>query len=220
MLISEIHLVFVPLRDLRVEDIKNLRYSDMADKLKDLALKAYDTHEEEIVKSFNTVMDDYSPETPRQKAFSDDNILRTIEKDVLLQIIDSKWIDHLNNIDMLKDSIGLVAYGQKDPLIEYKKEAFDLFNSMMSQIQSETVRHIFRARFGVQVEENQIPHYPYEENQEVETELTKALKTSKSNAVEEFDDKPFVRNDAKVGRNDLCPCGSGKKYKQCCGKKG
>ena len=69
----------------------------------------------------------------------------------MLGIIDAKWTDHLNNIDTLRDGIGLVAYGQKDPLIEYKKEAFNLFNSMMSDIQSETVRHIMRARFGIQI---------------------------------------------------------------------
>ena len=69
----------------------------------------------------------------------------------MLQVVDAKWIDHLGNIDMLKDSIGLVAYGQKDPLIEYKKEAYNLFNALMAEIQSETVRHLFRAKFGVQV---------------------------------------------------------------------
>ena len=73
----------------------------------------------------------------------------------LLQVVDAKWIDHLGNIDMLKDSIGLVAYGQKDPLIEYKKEAYNYFNSLMAEIQSETVQHLFRARFGVQVVESQ-----------------------------------------------------------------
>ena len=78
-------------------------------------------------------------------------LLRNIERDILLQVVDAKWIDHLGNIDMLKDSIGLVAYGQKDPLIEYKKEAYNLFNGLMAEIQSETVQHLFRAKFGVQV---------------------------------------------------------------------
>ena len=79
------------------------------------------------------------------------SIMRNIEKDVLLRVVDNKWIDHLHNIDMLRDGIGLRAYGQKDPLIEYKKEAYDLFNRMMSEIQSETVKHLFRTKFGVQV---------------------------------------------------------------------
>ena len=98
----------------------------------------------------------YGNDFRKQEAFTSDNILRNIEKDILLQVVDAKWIDHLGNIDMLKDSIGLVAYGQKDPLIEYKKEAYNLFNALMAEIQSETVQHLFRARFGVQIyaEEN------------------------------------------------------------------
>ena len=86
-----------------------------------------------------------------QEAYKEDNIVRHLERDILLQVVDAKWIDHLGNIDMLKDSIGLVAYGQKDPLIEYKKGAYDLFNSLMAEIQSETVQHLFRAKFGIQV---------------------------------------------------------------------
>ena len=71
-----------------------------------------------------------------------------------MKVVDSKWIDHLHNIDMLREGIGLRAYGQKDPLIEYKKEAYDLFNKMMYEIQSETVKHLFRTRFGVQIVNN------------------------------------------------------------------
>ena len=101
-------------------------------------------------------------------------------------------------------------------MIEYKKEAFNLFNEMMGEIQSETVRHIFRAKFGVQIVQNE-PVMP-DHNENIETELTRALKTSKSNHEEEQDSAPFVRPDKKIGRNELCPCGSGKKFKQCCGK--
>ena len=77
--------------------------------------------------------------------------MRQLEKDVLLQVVDNKWIDHLHNIDMLREGIGLRAYGQKDPLLEYKREAYDLFNKMMYEIQSDTVKHLFRTRFGIQV---------------------------------------------------------------------
>ena len=70
---------------------------------------------------------------------------------MLLKVVDNKWIDHLHNIDMLREGIGLRAYGQKDPLIEYKREAYDLFNKMMYEIQSDTVKHLFRTRFGVQI---------------------------------------------------------------------
>ncbi len=217
MLMSEIHLVFVQLQSLTINDIRNLRFGDMSQKLKKLVSEAYQNHELEVINNFNQVIQKYAPNEPLQVAFSDDNVVRNVERDILLRVIDAKWIDHLNNIDVLKDSIGLVAYGQKDPLIEYKKEAFNLFNSLMSDIQSETVRHVFRARFGVQLLEDaeQNPQIP--QHQEVETELTKALKTSKSNMEEELDNLP-VRNDNKIGRNDQCPCGSGKKYKHCCGK--
>ena len=76
--------------------------------------------------------------------------MRSLERDILLRVVDNQWIDHLHNIDMLKDGIGLRAYGQKDPLIEYKKEAYDLFNKMMFEIQSNTVKYLFRAKFGIQ----------------------------------------------------------------------
>lgn len=191
----------------------------MSDYLKNLVNGAYRDMEESSVESFNDVMQRYgSPDTPKQEAFSDNNVMRTLERDILLQVIDSKWIDHLNNIDALKDSIGLVAYGQKDPLIEYKKEAFNLFNAMMSDIQSETVRHLFRARFGIQIlDENQnaLEDIPFvDEDFEPETELTRALKNSTPNYVDEQPQEDMP----KVGRNDQCPCGSGLKYKKCCGK--
>ncbi len=158
-----------------------------------------------------------------------------------MQVIDAKWIDHLANIDDLKDGIGLVAYGQKDPLLEYKKGAFNLFNSMMSDIQSETVRHLMRTKFGVQIvnPENEevadlaLSDMPIQQagqflgqNREIETELTKALKNSVNNESEiqdnidgiESEKSSPVVNDDKIGRNDKCPCGSGQKYKNCCGK--
>ena len=74
----------------------------------------------------------------------------SLERDILLRVVDNKWIDHLHNIDMLKEGIGLRAYGQKDPLIEYKKEAYDLYNTMMHEVQGETVKYLFRTKFGVQ----------------------------------------------------------------------
>ena len=135
--------------------------------------------------------------------------MRTIERDVMLRTVDNKWIDHLRNIDMLRDGIGLRAYGQKDPLIEYKKEAYDLFNNMMHEIQGEVVKHIFRTKFGVQV---------INPNDTIETDLSRAAENfDSSEEDEEIEVKP-VRNDNKIGRNDPCPCGSGKKYKHCCGK--
>ena len=96
-------------------------------------------------------MEEYGISPDKQEPFTEGNVVRQLEKDILLKVVDNKWIDHLHNIDMLRDGIGLRAYGQKDPLIEYKREAYDLFNKMMYEIQSETVKHLFRTRFGVQV---------------------------------------------------------------------
>ena len=155
MLIKEFVSIFPQTKDkIKPEDIKDLRASEILDKLKVLSDEAYKEFEIETVNSFNEVMSKYYGENyVIQEPFRDDNIVRNVEKDILLQVVDAKWIDHLGNIDMLKDSIGLVAYGQKDPLIEYKKEAYNYFNALMGEIQSETVQHLFRAKFGVQVVE-------------------------------------------------------------------
>ncbi len=151
LLTTEIHTVFPQLSEkINSADIKKLRYPDVLELLKKSAIDAYREHEKTTLETFNEVMSRYGQIDEPQIPFSDDNMLRHIERDILLRVVDQKWIDHLNNIDDLKDSIGLVAYGQKDPLLEYKKKAFDYFNQMMFDIQSETVKHIFRVRFGVQ----------------------------------------------------------------------
>ena len=153
MLVKEFISVFPQLKDkVKVEDIKDLRALEILSKLKEMALNCYKQFEIDTINDFNSVMTKYygADFTP-QEPFKDDNIIRQVERDILLQVVDAKWIDHLGNIDMLKDSIGLVAYGQKDPLIEYKKEAYNLFNALMAEIQSETVSHLFRARFGLQI---------------------------------------------------------------------
>ena len=149
-LVKELHSNIPQLSYISVDDIKALRFNRIYESLRDAAIKAYKEHEEEIVGFYNSIMEQYDPETPRQELFVDDNIMRSLERDVLLRVVDNQWIDHLHNIDMLKEGIGLRAYGQKDPLIEYKKEAYDLFNKMMAEIQSNTVRYVFRAKFGVQ----------------------------------------------------------------------
>ena len=153
MFVKEFVSVFPQLKDkIKVEDIKDLRAYEISLKLKELATACYKQFEIDTIDNFNQVMEKYyGDDFVRQEPFKGDNIVRHIERDILLQVVDAKWIDHLGNIDMLKDSIGLVAYGQKDPLIEYKKEAYNLFNALMAEIQSETVRHLFRAKFGVQV---------------------------------------------------------------------
>ena len=150
-MIKELHSYIPQLSHFEVSDIQNMRFEPMYEKVKDFALQAYRDHETEIIKFYNDVISQYEPNYIPQEPFSDNNVMRDLEKDILLRVVDNKWIDHLHNIDMLRDGIGLRAYGQKDPLIEYKREAYDLFNNMMFEIQKDTVRHLFRTKFGVQI---------------------------------------------------------------------
>lgn len=150
-LIKELHSIVPQLSGIQVADIQNLRFEPIFDKLKTLALDAYKQHEVEVINFYNSVISQYDAEAPLQEVFSENNIIRNLEKDILLRVVDNKWIDHLHNIDMLREGIGLRAYGQKDPLIEYKREAYDLFNKMMYEIQGDTVKHLFRTKFGIQV---------------------------------------------------------------------
>ncbi len=150
-MIRELHSIVPQLSSFEVSDIQNMRFMPMFNKIKDFVVEAYRAHEIEIINFYNQVIQDYGADYDLQQPFASNNVVRQLEKDVLLKVVDSKWIDHLHNIDMLRDGIGLRAYGQKDPLIEYKKEAYDLFNRMMYEIQSDTVKHLFRTRFGIQV---------------------------------------------------------------------
>lgn len=209
-MVKELHSTIPQLSSVEVADVQGLKYDAIYDKIEQLAKNAYQEHESEIIKFYNEIIVKYEETPTLQEAFSSTNVMRNIEKDVLLKVIDNKWIDHLHNIDMLRDGIGLRAYGQKDPLIEYKKEAYDLFNKMMYEIQGETVKHIFRTKFGVQIVNMQ-------DEEVIETELAKAAEQfHPSEEVEEAIRQPIHHE--KIGRNDPCPCGSGKKYKQCCGK--
>lgn len=133
------------------EDVAGLGYEHVKEKVHDVFLDAYKSHEIKTVEFYNDVVSKYDESYDPQVPFEKDNVMRNIERDILLKVIDNKWIDHLHNIDMLREGIGLRAYGQKDPLIEYKKEAYDLFNNMMYEIRSETVKHLFRSKFGIRI---------------------------------------------------------------------
>ena len=149
-MVKELHSIIPQLDYIKVDDIKKMRYDDMYDRLKEAMLNAYRDHEKEVITFYNDVMKEYNQDRAPEELYADDNVMRHIEKDILLRVVDNKWIDHLHNIDMLRDGIGLRAYGQKDPLIEYKREAYDLFNTMMHEIQGDTVKYLFRTKFGVQ----------------------------------------------------------------------
>lgn len=118
----------------------------------------------------------------------------------MLRVVDEKWMDHLDAMDELRQGIGLRAYGQRDPLVEYKFEAYEMFNEMISDIQADILRYALRVSIVEQ------PQTPQVQNL-VENRYTE-------------DDTPRqpVRVENRTGRNDPCPCGSGKKYKKCCGK--
>ena len=131
--------------------------------------------------------------------------MRELEKVIMLKIVDQKWMEHLDNMDMLREGIGLRAYGQKDPLTEYKFEAFDMFSAMQEAIQDDIVRYIYKMSFVTQPQ--------------LDDRLVDAQANYVSEPGVEHDDKkkPIVKKQ-DVGRNDNCPCGSGSKYKNCCGK--
>ena len=149
-MVRELHSIVPQLDYIKVEDIKEKRYSEIYDRLREGMLNAYRDHEAEIINFYNDIMEQYEQEYTKQELYADNNVMRGLERDVLLRVVDNKWIDHLHNIDMLRDGIGLRAYGQKDPLIEYKREAYDMYNTMMHEVQGETVRYLFRTKFGVQ----------------------------------------------------------------------
>ncbi len=125
--------------------------------------------------------------------------MRELERVILLKVVDSKWMDHIDAMDQLRNGINLRAYGQHDPVIEYKFEGFNMFEEMIGAIREETIKYLFHARIGAPPEREQV-----------------AKPTNAGFAGEEMP-KKTVRKAEKIGRNDPCPCGSGKKYKKCCG---
>jgi preprotein translocase subunit SecA len=135
-------------------------------------------------------------------------MMRFLERRIILDIVDSQWKDHLLSLDHLKEGIGLRGYGQKDPLVEFKKEAFTLFEDMMERIDTESVRFLFLMQ----------PARPEQEAREIEERHRRQQQQIQFSTGPAQAEKPKqVRAGAKVGRNDPCPCGSGKKYKKCHG---
>ncbi|HEY8911422.1 MAG TPA: preprotein translocase subunit SecA [Desulfosporosinus sp.] len=125
-------------------------------------------------------------------------LMREIERAVMLQVVDSKWMDHLDAMDMLREGIGLRAYGQKDPLVEYRREGFEMFQAMIDSIQDDIIRYVMRV------------------TPQVREEVSEQPRNVTENLYEGEPNEPVLSGD-QIGRNDLCSCGSGKKYKKCCG---
>ena len=127
--------------------------------------------------------------------------MREIERIIILKMVDRHWMDHIDNMDKMRQGISLRAYAQRDPLVEYKFLSYDMFDEMSNNIQLDTVKGLFNVRIEMQIE-----------REEVEKE------TFTNSGAENENIKQPIKNENKIGRNDLCPCGSGKKYKHCCGK--
>ena len=137
----------------------------------------------------------------RASQMEDPEMIRELERVVLLKVIDRKWMDHIDNMEILREGIGLTAYGQRNPLVEYKMAGFDMFDEMIQHINEDTVRLLYHAQLAEPAQRE---------------EVAKPVATNKQ---DDSLPKTKTRSEKKVYPNDPCPCGSGKKYKQCCGRK-
>ena len=173
-------LPIIPIEPLTTEKVKGKRKEEVKHLLKEEAVKLYEAKEAEF------------PEAEQ---------LRELERVVLLKSIDSKWMDHIDDMEILRQGIGLVGYGQRDPVVEYKMSAYEMFNNMISSIQEDTVRMLYHVHVEQKIEREQV------------------AKVTGTNKDDSSVKKPVQRKEDKVYPNDPCPCGSGKKYKQCCGRK-
>jgi preprotein translocase subunit SecA len=165
--------------EVKAEKASGIKKNELKHMLKEAAVKFYEGKEAE---------------------FPEAETLRELERVVLLKIIDKKWMDHIDDMDQLRQGIGLQAYGQRDPLVEYKLNGYEMFDSMTANIREDTIRLLMHVRIEQKVEREQV---------------AKVTGTNKDDSVAKG---PVRRENAKVYPNDPCPCGSGKKYKQCHGK--
>ena len=170
----------VPLQPVTAERVKKPKKNSLKQQLKEEAVKMYETKEAE---------------------FPNSEAIRELERVILLKVIDRKWMDHIDDMEQLRQGIGLQAYGQRDPLVEYKTRGYKMFDELIQNIKEETVRLLFHIRVEQKVEREQV---------------AKVTGTNKDDSAPRG---PVKRENAKIYPNDPCPCGSGKKYKQCCGRK-
>ena len=177
---NSVLLPTIPLKALTKEDVKGKKKKQVEQELKEAAVKLYEEKEAEF------------PEAEQ---------LRELERVILLKVIDQKWMDHIDDMDQLRQGIGLQAYGQRDPRVEYKMQAYEMFDNMINNIQETTVRLLYHVRIEQKVEREQV------------------AQVTGTNKDESGPKKPIQREENKIYPNDPCPCGSGKKYKQCCGRK-
>ncbi|MBR3601517.1 MAG: preprotein translocase subunit SecA [Lachnospiraceae bacterium] len=178
--LNHLLLPVIPLEKIRKADVENLKKNSLKQTLKEKAVKLYEAKEAE---------------------FPEAEAIRELERVILLKVIDRKWMDHIDDMDQLRQGISLQAYGQRDPLVEYKMSGYDMFDSMTANIQEDTVKLLLHVKVEQKVEREQV---------------AKVTGTNKDDSLAKT---PVKRAETKVYPNDPCPCGSGKKYKQCCGRK-
>ena len=177
--LNTVLLPIIPLKVINSDRVKGMKKNQLKQELKEEAIKLYEMKEAEF------------PEAEQ---------MRELERVVLLKVIDRKWMDHIDDMEQLRQGVGLAAYGQRDPKVEYKMSAFEMFDAMTSSIQQDTIRLLYHVRIEQKVEREQV---------------AQVTGTNKDESVK----GPVRRAEGKVYPNDPCPCGSGKKYKQCCGRK-
>ena len=178
--LNQLLLPIIPLEPITEETIADIKNNkELKHLLKEKAVKLYEAKETEF---------------PEPEQF------RELERVVLLKVIDQKWMDHIDDMDQLRQGIGLQAYGQRDPLVEYKMAGFDMFDEMTANIQEDTIRLLYHVKIEQKVEREQV------------------AKVTGTNKDDSTPAEPKKRAAAKIYPNDPCPCGSGKKYKQCCGR--
>ena len=170
----------IPLQPLTPERVKKPKKTSLKQQLKEEAVTLYEAKEDE---------------------FPEPEAIRELERVVLLKVIDRKWMDHIDDMEQLRQGVGLQAYGQRDPLVEYKMSGYEMFDEMTQNIREETVRLLFHIKIEQKVEREQ------------------QAKITGTNKDDSLPKGPVKRENAKVYPNDPCPCGSGKKYKNCCGRK-
>jgi preprotein translocase subunit SecA len=178
--LNSLLLPTIPLEPVTAERVQKGRKNSLKQQLKEEAVKLYEAKEAE---------------------FPEPEAIRELERVVLLKVIDRKWMDHIDDMEQLRQGIGLQAYGQRDPLVEYKMSGYEMFDEMTQNIKEETVRLLLHIKVEQKVEREQV---------------AKVTGTNKDDSAAKA---PKKRENAKIYPNDPCPCGSGKKYKQCCGRR-
>ena len=186
-LITDAEGIYAPKGRMKLEELEDMSRDELQDFLNQVAEESY---------------------TQREQLFGQDN-MRELEKIIMLRVVDNRWMEHLDRMDMLREGIGLLAYGQRQPLVEYKIRGHEMFNQMIASIQNDIASLIFRVNIITR-----------EQQEAMERENQQRMAAAKANHGDDFQEnvKQPVKNGEKIGRNDPCPCGSGKKYKNCCGK--